>query len=103
MSWQASIAAARKMYDWSGVTLGPSTGTVFVRLAVEAGVAFNKVEICSSETGNNFETVGAEDKSTTPRCTSMDGKTLSEKTGTFVVIGMGKGGGDFDPKRTTIA
>jgi len=47
-------------------------------------------------------TIGEDLTSRTPRWMSMDGSTLSEKTGSLSVVGMGKGGGFFDPNRITI-
>ena len=39
------------------------------------------------------------DRSITPRWTSIDGITLSEKMGMFSVRGIGKGGGVIEPNR----
>lgn len=92
--------------DWSDVMIGPSTGTFLVLgAAVASGAMASKVPKVSLEPapGKRVDSEGDAEMSTTPRWMRSDGRTLSEKTGTWVVSGIGNGGGDRLLNRTTMA
>lgn len=89
------------------MSTGPSLGTAFgppAGVLVEGGGGPNKDDTVSSDPafGNKPDSDGFLDRSIIPKCIRRDGKTLSEKTGKLLVEGMGKGGGESDPKRIVI-
>lgn len=90
------------------MTIGPSLGTP-LRIpgadVVDIGTGSSNSRKPSSDPapGNRREREELRDKSITPRWTRKEGKTLSEKTGTWLVEGIGKGGGSMEPNRIVIA
>ena len=53
--------------------------------------------------GKREEREGDSERSMTPKCMSIDGKTLSVNTGQPEVEGIGKGRGEIDPNRIWMA
>lgn len=90
------MAAARRMYDCSVVTLGPSLGSVFgwdTASLVGSEVRSRRCGSASSLPASENRVDNGEPGGSliTPRWIRREGRTLSENMGMLLVFGIGKG------------
>jgi len=102
------MAAARRMYDCSVVTLGPSLGSVFgwhtaSLVGSEAGPSRHRSISSLPASGNRVDNGESGGSLITPRWIRREGRTLSENMGMLLVSGIGKGWGEREPKRIEMA
>ncbi len=86
------------------MTRAPSLG-IFCTCSTVCGAGANNSSNSAADfaSGKSFDNGDSAGSSITSRWTRREGKTLSEKIGIFLVSGIGKGGGESEPKRIEMA